>query len=50
MKASYWNQAERTPASPAVVKAVRVGESGSTMHGSQLPPDTLSELLDGPVE
>jgi hypothetical protein len=44
----YWNQAERTPDSPVVIRAIRVGENViDHVTGRQLPTDKLSEPLDG---
>jgi hypothetical protein len=44
----YWNQAERGPANPAVIKAIKVGENViDYVTGRQLPPDKLVKPLDG---
>jgi RNA polymerase sigma factor (sigma-70 family) len=40
----YWNQAERNPASPAVIKAIRVGQNMiDFVTRRELPPDKLSD-------
>jgi len=40
----YWNQSERGPANPAVIKAIRVGQNViDHVRGRKLPPDKLSD-------
>jgi hypothetical protein len=40
----YWNQSERSPANPAVIKAIRVGQNViEYATGHKLPPDKLSD-------
>ena len=36
----YWNQVERSPTNPAVIKAFRVGENVSTMRPAARCPPT----------
>ena len=38
----YWNQSEQSPANPAVIKAIRVGQNVvDHVTGRRLPPDKL---------
>ncbi len=49
----YWNQVERSPANPAVIKAFRVGENVvDYATGREMPPDKLAnrDLRDLKVE
>ena len=40
----YWNQSERSPANPAVIKAIKVGQNViEYATGHKLPPDKLSD-------
>ncbi len=40
----FWNQAERSPAHPAVIKAIEIGQNVvDALTGRRLPPDKLSE-------
>jgi Domain of unknown function (DUF4159) len=40
----YWNQSERSPANPAVIRAIRVGQNViKYATGQKLPPDKLSD-------
>ena len=40
----YWNQSEHSPANPAVIKAIKVGQNViDYVTGRELPPDKLSD-------
>jgi hypothetical protein len=40
----YWNQSQRVPANPAVIKAIRLGQNIiDYVTSRELPPDKLSE-------
>ena len=40
----YWNQSEHSPANPAVIRAIKVGQNViDYVTGRKLPPDKLSD-------